>query len=151
MTGPLVNIYNAPWNSCYVHRNFESLNPLQPLLFHLILEAVSGALNTNHWTRHRPLVRSFLEAANSALDNFGHAGNPVQYCDYLNSRTFGEYMHTRRTSCEIFRFQGEEGERRHIVEFTKTDGYEERSFDLEPVTVMQRVTFMFLPGSCCDF
>ena len=49
------------------------------------------------------------------------------------------------------RFQGEEGERRHIVEFTRTDGYEERVFDIEDVTGLQRVTFIFLPGSCFDF
>jgi len=49
------------------------------------------------------------------------------------------------------RFAGEEGESNQIVEFTKSDGYEERVFDLEKITSLQKVTFVFLPGSHFDF
>ncbi|WP_199619576.1 glycoside hydrolase family 2 TIM barrel-domain containing protein [Paenibacillus alkalitolerans] len=49
------------------------------------------------------------------------------------------------------RFAGKEGESNQLVEFTKSDGYEERVFDLEKVTGMQKVTFIFLPGSSFDF
>ncbi|WP_028608568.1 glycoside hydrolase family 2 TIM barrel-domain containing protein [Paenibacillus harenae] len=49
------------------------------------------------------------------------------------------------------RFAGEDGESNQLVEFEKSDGYEERAFDLERVTGMQKVTFIFLPGSSFDF
>ncbi|CAM3988226.1 DUF4982 domain-containing protein [Paenibacillus alkaliterrae] len=49
------------------------------------------------------------------------------------------------------RFSGENGESNQLVEFTHSDGYEEREFDLEPVTGKQKVTFIFLPGSSFDF
>jgi beta-galactosidase len=37
-----------------------------------------------------------------------------------------------------------EGKRQQLVEFVRTEGYEEQSF-------MQKVTFLFLPGSNFDF
>lgn len=49
------------------------------------------------------------------------------------------------------RFSGEEGESTQIVEFSQTDGYEEREFVIEKVTGKQKVTFVFLPGSNFDF
>ncbi|MBN2220653.1 MAG: DUF4982 domain-containing protein [Vallitaleaceae bacterium] len=47
------------------------------------------------------------------------------------------------------RFQSEEGELSQIVEFTYSEGYEEREFVLEKVTGKQKVSFVFLPG--CQF
>lgn len=49
------------------------------------------------------------------------------------------------------RFSSHEGETNQLVEFTQTDGYVERVFGLEPITGMQKVTFIFLPGSNFDF
>ncbi len=49
------------------------------------------------------------------------------------------------------RFEHEEGESQQLVEFTRSEGYEERSFVLEPVAGAQKVTFIFLPGSRFDF
>lgn len=49
------------------------------------------------------------------------------------------------------RFAGENGENNQLVEFEKSDGYEERVFELEQVAGMQKVTFIFLPGSNFDF
>ena len=50
------------------------------------------------------------------------------------------------------RFVNKAGEsHRHIVEFTHTDGYEEKIFDLDKVTDVQDVTFIFLPGCQFDF
>ncbi|CAM3606651.1 glycoside hydrolase family 2 TIM barrel-domain containing protein [Marinicrinis lubricantis] len=49
------------------------------------------------------------------------------------------------------RFSGEGGESNQLVEFTQSEGYEERVFDLERVTGVQKVTFIFLPGSNFDF
>lgn len=48
-------------------------------------------------------------------------------------------------------FEDEEGEMRQIVEFTKTERYEERVFELEKITGKKDVTFLFLPGSNFDF
>ncbi|MBD2871875.1 glycoside hydrolase family 2 TIM barrel-domain containing protein [Paenibacillus arenilitoris] len=49
------------------------------------------------------------------------------------------------------RFAGEDGESNQLVEFEHTGGYEERTFALERVMGLQKVTFIFLPGSTFDF
>ncbi|WP_438433317.1 glycoside hydrolase family 2 TIM barrel-domain containing protein [Gorillibacterium sp. sgz500922] len=49
------------------------------------------------------------------------------------------------------RFESESGNNQQLIEFTRTDGYEERSFSLEPVAGVNQVTFIFLPGSNFDF
>jgi beta-galactosidase len=49
------------------------------------------------------------------------------------------------------RFAGENGESSQLVEFEKSDGYEERVFELAQVIGLQKVTFIFLPGSNFDF
>lgn len=49
------------------------------------------------------------------------------------------------------RFANPEGEGNQLIEFTKSDGYEERVFELEKMTGLQKVTFLFLPGSHFDF
>lgn len=49
------------------------------------------------------------------------------------------------------RFASDEGDSNQMVEFHKSDGYEEQAFDLEKVTGVQKVTFVFLPGSNFDF
>ncbi len=49
------------------------------------------------------------------------------------------------------RFSGPEGDVNQIVDFTRSDGYVERTFDLERVSGLCKVTFLFLPGSRFDF
>ncbi|MFC0214577.1 glycoside hydrolase family 2 TIM barrel-domain containing protein [Paenibacillus chartarius] len=50
------------------------------------------------------------------------------------------------------RFSGPDGaESNQLVDFAKSDGYEKRVFELERVTGLQHVTFIFLPGSLFDF
>lgn len=49
------------------------------------------------------------------------------------------------------RFAGEDGQSNQLVEFTHSEGYEERVFELEQVSGVQKVTFIFLPGSQFDF
>ncbi|WP_438444078.1 glycoside hydrolase family 2 TIM barrel-domain containing protein [Gorillibacterium sp. sgz5001074] len=49
------------------------------------------------------------------------------------------------------RFAGPEGESNQLVEFAGTGEYAERTFELERVTGIQTVTFIFLPGSSFDF
>ena len=38
-----------------------------------------------------------------------------------------------------------------VIEFAHTDGYEEKTFPLQPVTGRQKISFVFLPGSNFDF
>lgn len=47
-------------------------------------------------------------------------------------------------------FSGKQGETKQIVEFTHSDGYSVREFELERITGTQKVTFVFLPGSQFD-
>ena len=49
------------------------------------------------------------------------------------------------------RFSGAEGDSNQLVEFTQLNGYEERIFELDRITGVQKVTFVFLPGSNFDF
>ncbi|MBY0216038.1 glycoside hydrolase family 2 TIM barrel-domain containing protein [Paenibacillus illinoisensis] len=49
------------------------------------------------------------------------------------------------------RFAGEAGQSNQLVEFTHSEGYEKRVFELEQVSGVQKVTFIFLPGSQFDF
>ena len=49
------------------------------------------------------------------------------------------------------RFSGDSGDSNQLVEFTYSENYEERVFSLEKITGMQKVTFIFLPGSNFDF
>jgi beta-galactosidase len=48
-------------------------------------------------------------------------------------------------------FESIEGQSKQLVEFTQSDGYKERIFELEKITGIQKVTFVFLPGSNFDF
>lgn len=49
------------------------------------------------------------------------------------------------------RFSNMEEEINQIIEFTHSDGYVERIFEIEEITGTQTVTFIFLPGSNFDF
>ncbi|WP_245554832.1 glycoside hydrolase family 2 TIM barrel-domain containing protein [Cohnella laeviribosi] len=49
------------------------------------------------------------------------------------------------------RFADEQGESSQIVEFARSDGYEERVFRLDKITGIRSVSFLFLPGSRFDF
>lgn len=48
-------------------------------------------------------------------------------------------------------FTGDEGESKQLIEFIYSDEYEERVFNINKVTGMQKVSFIFLPGSNFDF
>lgn len=49
------------------------------------------------------------------------------------------------------RFENSEGQINQIIEFTQSEGYEERVFQLRKVSGAQKVTFIFLPGCNFDF
>ncbi|MCK0469960.1 glycoside hydrolase family 2 TIM barrel-domain containing protein [Halalkalibacter sp. APA_J-10(15)] len=49
------------------------------------------------------------------------------------------------------RFENDEGESSQMIEFDQSADYEEKTFDLEKVTGIQKVTFVFLPGCNFDF
>lgn len=48
-------------------------------------------------------------------------------------------------------FSNDQGESKQLVEFTKSDGYEKRVFEIDKIIGKQKVTFIFLPGSNFDF
>lgn len=48
-------------------------------------------------------------------------------------------------------FANQEGDSKQIFEFTHTEDYVEKEFNLEKITGEQRVTFIFLPGCNFDF
>lgn len=49
------------------------------------------------------------------------------------------------------RFVNTDGQSNQLVEFTHSDEYEERVFELEKIAGVQKVTFVFLPGCNFDF
>jgi beta-galactosidase len=49
------------------------------------------------------------------------------------------------------RFANADGQSNQLVEFTHSDEYEERVFELEKISGVQKVTFVFLPGCNFDF
>jgi beta-galactosidase len=49
------------------------------------------------------------------------------------------------------RLVSSEGQSNQLVEFTQSEGYEERVFELDKITGLQKVTFVFLPGCNFDF
>jgi beta-galactosidase len=49
------------------------------------------------------------------------------------------------------RLENSEGQSNQLVEFAQSEGYEERTFELDKITGPQKVTFVFLPGCNFDF
>ncbi|MBB3112844.1 beta-galactosidase [Paenibacillus phyllosphaerae] len=49
------------------------------------------------------------------------------------------------------RLSGDGGESNQLIEFARTEGYEQREFELSPIKGRQHATFVFLPGSNFDF
>jgi beta-galactosidase len=49
------------------------------------------------------------------------------------------------------RLENSEGQSNQLVEFIQSEGYEERAFELDKITGLQKVTFVFLPGCNFDF
>ncbi|KKI91550.1 glycoside hydrolase [Bacillus sp. SA1-12] len=49
------------------------------------------------------------------------------------------------------RFASNEGETNQLIEFAYSEEYAERVFELDKITGVQKVTFIFLPGSNFDF
>ncbi len=48
-------------------------------------------------------------------------------------------------------FSGDKEDTNQIVEFNQTDGYEVKVFSIDKITGVQKVSFIFLPGSKFDF
>ena len=66
-----------------------------------------------------------------------------------NLTIFGRSHHDKNTI--QVSFLSDEGETKQMIEFTKTDKFEEKVFEIEKVTGIQKVTFIFLPGCYFDF
>lgn len=58
---------------------------------------------------------------------------------------------TDNNSINIKYFGKDGSTRTDVIEFTHTDDYEEKTFEIKPVTGEQRISFVFLPGCNFDF
>jgi beta-galactosidase len=98
-------------------------------------------------------------------DTFTITGTSVEGIGNNVSLEFGEMDFTSEGATKLviygrstidkntihIRFASHEGERNQLIEFTKSGEYEERVFELEKISGIQKVTFIFLPGSHFDF
>jgi len=98
---------------------------------------------------------SFTKTA-TAVEGIGNNVN----LDFANMN-FGENKATKLTICGKsntenntinLKFFGENGAvDTQVIEFAHTEDYEEKTFDISPVTGAQKVSFVFLPGCNFDF
>jgi beta-galactosidase len=74
---------------------------------------------------------------------------------------FGDTTTTKLTICgksntenntiNIKFFAADGNSQTQVIEFAHTDDYEEKTFEITPVTGSQKISFVFLPGSNFDF
>ena len=93
---------------------------------------------------------------NTAVERIGNNVN----LDFANM-DFGDTPATTLTICGKsntenntihIKFFGTDGSTStHSIEFAHTDDYEEKTFEIAPVTGQQKISFVFLPGSNFDF
>lgn len=96
---------------------------------------------------------------NCTLENVENIGNNVSL-DFANMN-FGDKKAAKLTICGKsntenntinVKFFGEDGNNStQVIEFSHSDDYEERTFEIQPVTGMQKLSFVFLPGCNFDF
>lgn len=97
---------------------------------------------------------TFLIAENSVESIGNNVSLEFENMNFTSNGTtklvvFGR-SHIDKNTIHI-RFENNEGESNQIVEFTQSDEYEERVFELEKIEGIQKVTFIFLPGCNFDF
>lgn len=102
------------------------------------------------------IVGDSFKKTDVAVEGIGNNVN-LDFADM----NFGETKATRLTVCGKsntdnntinLKFFGNDGSvRTDVIEFSHTDDYEEKIFELKPVTGEQKVSFVFLPGCNFDF
>lgn len=96
---------------------------------------------------YRVLENGFINIGNNISLEF----NEMDFAEQGTSR-ITIYGKTYIDKNSIFiRFVNPEGEKRQLIEFNKSDDYEEQVFEIEKVTGTYQVSFIFLPGSKFDF
>ena len=88
-----------------------------------------------------------------------HIGNNVNL-DFANM-DFGDKQatrliicgksHTENNTINIKFFAANGSSQTQVIEFPHTEAYEEKTFEISPVTGSQKISFVFLPGSNFDF
>ena len=58
---------------------------------------------------------------------------------------------TENNSINIKFFDKDGNSTTQLIEFTHTDSYQEKTFDLEKITGKDKISFVFLPGCNFDF
>lgn len=103
---------------------------------------------------HNHLYGDTFTITEDAIENIGNNVSIV-----FEDMDFGTNGATKLTLCghspiDIntihIMFSGENGDSKQLVEFHHSNGYEEKEYELEPITGKQTVSFVFLPGSQFD-
>ncbi len=76
------------------------------------------------------------------MDFGDHAAASITICGKSN---------TENNTINIKFFAEDGSSTTQVIDFAHTDGYEEKTFQLQPVTGRQKISFVFLPGSNFDF
>ncbi len=71
--------------------------------------------------------------------------------DKANTLTICGKSNTENNTINIKFFAADGSSQTQVIEFTHTDDYEEKTFEISPVTGAQKISFVFLPGSNFDF
>ncbi|AET60078.1 glycoside hydrolase family protein [Paenibacillus terrae HPL-003] len=118
-------------------------------------QKMSRALEQNHAGECDRIYGDSFQKARSCVEGIGNNVSLV-----FDNMDFGETGASKLTvygrspidkNTLHIQFEGAKGESRQLVEFAYAEGYEERTFTLEPLKGPQKVTFIFLPGSNFDF
>ena len=99
------------------------------------------------------------DSYNCTAENVEKIGNNV--CLDFNNMDFGEQKVTKLIVCgksntenntiNVKFFNDDGSNTTQVIEFSHTDDYEQREFNLEAVTGKKKVSFVFLPGCNFDF
>ncbi|MGG1518658.1 glycoside hydrolase family 2 TIM barrel-domain containing protein [Paenibacillus oryzisoli] len=118
-------------------------------------EKVSRAYEVNHAAVCDQLYGDTFTRSGTCVEGIGNNVSLV-----FGGMDFGSEGATKLVVCGgspiaqntiHLRFSGSAGDSNQVIEFTGSDGYEERVFEIERVTGEQSVIFVFLPGSQFDF
>ena len=76
------------------------------------------------------------------MDFGDHTASSITICGKSN---------TENNTINIKFFAEDGSSTTQVIDFAHTNGYEEKTFQLQPVTGRQKISFVFLPGSNFDF
>ena len=130
--------------------------PTELVLHGFYFDKTSKALSKLRALDAKEIVGDTFTKTSEAVEGIGNNVN-LDF-DHMD---FGETKATKLTICGKsntennsinVKFFGSNGiNKTHVIEFVHTDDYEEKTFEIEPVSGEQKVSFVFLPGCNFDF